>query len=141
MTWTVRAGWADVEVADHRGEALITASYISPAPEDLLGAVTRLLRGEPEARVRFEAEPAVYRWDFERDGDSACVRLVEQPSTEIWSTRQPLGALARVVVRCFDSVADRQGEDGYHREWRRPFPRAELEGLRAAWRAAEASGS
>ena len=141
MTWTVRAGWADVEVAGVR----VTASYVSPAPEDFLGAVTRLLLGELQARVQFEAEPAVHRWHFDRSGDSVVIRLYEhpddrRPGSEIWSTRQPLGTLARATVRCFDTLAH-HGVDNYEREWRRPFPRFELEGLRTAWRTYEAAAS
>ncbi|HEX7302338.1 hypothetical protein [Lentzea sp.] len=138
MTWTVHAGFATVRVGDSDGSAEALASYVSPAPEDFLGAVARLLRGSATAEVRFEAKPAVYRWHFTRDGSHVRVRLAEfpdgrRPGTEVWSTRQPLDVVARVVVRRFDAAA-RRGEDTYEREWRRPFPRFELEGLRAAWR-------
>lgn len=138
MTWTVRAGWADVRVADRAAEARILASYVSPAPEHFLGAVAHLLLGDVEAAVVFEAEPAVHRWRFTREGHFADIRLTEhpddrRPGVEIWSTRQRLGTLARVTVRCFDAVA-RQGEADYEREWRRPFPRFELEALRTVWR-------
>ena len=138
MTWTVRTGWAEVWVADRGAEVTIVASYVSPAPEHFMGAVAHLLLGDVEAGVAFEAEPTVYRWRFTREGDTADVRLTEhpddrRPGVEIWSTRQSLGALARVTIRCFDAVAQ-QGEAEYEREWRRPFPRFELEALRTAWR-------
>lgn len=142
MSWTVSTGSANVRVADRQAEATVIASYVTGAPEDFLGAVRRLLRGDTDARVDFEAEPTVYRWHFSRDGDVVEVRLAEhpdgrRPGTEIWSTRQPLGTLARVTVRCFDAVAQR-GEAEYEREWRRPFPRSDLEALRTAWRSREA---
>ena len=134
----MRAGWAQVRLADREDEVEVVPSCLTPVPEDVLGAVTRLLHGAADASAEFEAEPTVYRWHFRRDGGNTVdVRLTElsghQPGAELWSTRRPLGTLARAVVRCFDSVAHR-GEDEYEREWRRTFPRHELEGLRAAWR-------
>ncbi|MEV6236445.1 hypothetical protein [Lentzea sp. NPDC051838] len=76
LTWTVRAGRADIRIADqHREIPVVT---------------------EAQAQVDFEAEPAVHRWHFHRKAE-------------------------------------------YEREWRRPFPRFELEGLRTAWRTYEAT--
>ena len=135
MTWSVHDGWADVRLADSAAEVMISASYVTAAPEDLLTAVTRLLRGDTETRAEFEAEPTVYRWHFRRGGDAVGLRITEhpghrRPGTEIWSTRQQLGTLARTAVRAFDALAPAE----YERDWRRPFPHHELEGLRAAWR-------
>ncbi|MGI5506128.1 hypothetical protein [Lentzea sp. CA-135723] len=140
MTWSVHAGWADVRLADHAAEVTISASYVTAAPEHLLGAVTRLLRGDAEAGAEFEAEPTVYRWHLRRDGGVAYLRITEhpghrRPGTEVWSTRQPLDVLARTLVRCFDALAPAE----YEREWRRPFPHHELAGLRTAWREHQAA--
>ncbi|MFI8504472.1 hypothetical protein ACIGFK_39115 [Streptomyces sp. NPDC085524] len=56
LVWTLGGpGWADCTIADHQGEIEVTASYISPAPEDLLTAVTRLVTGAAETRLQFEA--------------------------------------------------------------------------------------
>jgi hypothetical protein len=143
LAWRLTGrGWADCTVADDRAEAEATASFISDAPEELLTAVARLIAGETETRVQFEAEPTVYRWIFCREGDDARVRLLQladgskhdKDGTEIWSSWQTTDALARAVIRGFDEAAYSYGESEYHGTWGRPFPRFELEALRNAWR-------
>lgn len=135
-------GWAKCIVSDDEAEAEVTASYITAAPEDLLTAVFRLIVGETECRVQFEAEPTAFRWIFYREGTSVSIRLLElahgddhdNAGTEIWSTRQDIDVLARAVIRCFDEVVRKYGESAYRGKWREDFPRAELEALRTAWR-------
>lgn len=143
MTWSVHAGWADVTIADYQAEIGVDASYISAAPEDFLTALARLVLGDNETRAQFMAEPTTFRWIFCREGTDVRILLLELPDgrtkdsagTEIWSSRQRIDTLARVVIRCFDEAARKYGESGYLDEWRRPFPRIELDALRAAWRA------
>lgn len=58
LAWTLSGfGWVDCTIADRELEAVVVASYITAAPEDLLTAVARLVAGESEIRVEFEAEP------------------------------------------------------------------------------------
>ncbi|HEX8870662.1 MAG TPA: hypothetical protein VF821_33670, partial [Lentzea sp.] len=101
-----------------------------------LGAVTRVVRGDAEARVDFLAEPAVHKWHFHRTEGDVSIWIVTGATA--WSTTASVGALAGATVRCFDAIADR-GEGEYKREWGGPFPRLELEDLRGAWRTCEAS--
>lgn len=136
-------GWAKCVVSDDEAEAEVAASYITAAPEDLLTAVLRLIVGETQCRVQFEAEPTAFRWIFRREGTSVSIRLLElahgnhrdNAGTEIWSTRQDIDVLARAVIHCFDEVLRKYGENAYRGRWHEDFPRAELEALRAAWRA------
>jgi len=148
LTWTLAGhGWADCHVEDDTAGATATASYMTAAPEDLMTAVTRLLRGDTETRAQFDAEPTTYRWIFHRGGTDVWVRLLEladssrhdNAGTEIWSSWQTIGILMEAVISCFDDAARRNGESGYHGKWGGPFPRTELEALRAAWQ--ERSGS
>lgn len=149
MTWTITGtGWAEVAVADHHAQAEVTVSHISTGPEDLLTAVARLVCGERETRVQFEAEPTAYRWIFSRVETDVWVRLLELPDgrghdnagIEIWSSRQTIDTVARAVIRCFDDVARQHGESGYRDSWNRHFPRSELDALRAVWRASQHPG-
>ncbi|WP_255954469.1 hypothetical protein [Streptomyces odontomachi] len=149
MTWTLSgSGWADCTVADRQAEAEVTASYITAAPEELLTAVARLVAGETQTRAQFEAEPTAYRWIFHRQADTVSIRLLElrhgglhdARGAEIWSSRLPVDALARAVVRCFDEVARTYGESGYRGKWGEHFPRTELESLRRLWRALPGRG-
>lgn len=144
VTWKLAgAGWADIVVADDQAAAEATASNITTAPEDLLTAVARLVLSENETRAQLEAEPTAFRWIFYREGTDVWVRLLELPDghkhdnagTEIWSSWQTIDTVARAMIRCFDEVAHEHGESGYRGKWHEHFPRAELEALRAAWRA------
>ncbi|WAZ19082.1 hypothetical protein STRCI_000107 [Streptomyces cinnabarinus] len=144
FSWVLSGpGWAKCTVSDDEAEAEVTASYITAAPEGLLTAVSRLIVGETECRVQFEAEPTAFRWIFRRQGTRVWIRLLEMvhggdhdnAGTVIWSTQQDIDVVARAVIRCFDEVAGKYGEGAYRGKWREDFPRAELEALRAAWRA------
>jgi hypothetical protein len=136
-------GWADCTVADNRTEAEVTASYITAAAEDLLTAVTRIVLGETEAWVQFEAEPTAFRWRFHRGGDEVWIQLLQLPDgrlndkagAEIWSSLQTVDSLTRAVIRCFDEVKHQYSESGYQDTWGSPFPRQELEKLRTIWKA------
>jgi hypothetical protein len=138
LTWTLTGrGWASCAIGDSQAEVVLTASYVSAAPEELLTAVARLLAGGTQAEARFEAEPSVFRWIFTREGAEVSIRVLQLPDrlaaeTEIWRTRQPLHTLARVTVRCFDDVARKYPE--YDDLWGRPFPHSTLETLRTGWR-------
>jgi hypothetical protein len=149
FTWTLKGhGWADCTVADGQAQAQATASYISAAPEELLTAVTRLIAGEKETRAELEAEPAVFRWIFYREGDDVWIRLLQlaDPSkhdnagTEIWSSWQTTDSLSRAIIEGFDEVVSKYGESGYHAKWGSPFPRTELQALRSARRERHPSG-
>ncbi|MEU3558060.1 hypothetical protein [Streptomyces fragilis] len=143
LTWVLAGrGWADCTVSDDRAEVDVTASYITAAPEDLLTAVTRLMAGETECRVQFDAEPTIFRWIFYREGTDVWMRLLrlargsdhDNRGTEIWSSWQDVDSVARGVIRCFDQVVREYGESAYRGKWGEHFPRTELEALRAAWR-------
>lgn len=149
LTWILSgSGWADCTVADHEAETVITASYITAAPEELLTAVVGLLTGEGETRAHFEAEPTAFRWIFYREDESVWIRLLQLPdssrpdraSTEIWTSWQTVDTVARAVIRCFDDIARTYGESGYHGKWRHPFPRTELEALRTHWQSRKTAG-
>jgi hypothetical protein len=144
ITWTLRHhGWALVEVADDQGEAEVLASYVADGPEQFLYAITRLVMGDADTRAELEGEPQVHRWFFHRDGPEADIRLVtaddgrapDGSGAVLWSGRHTITALARSAVRAFDRVANELGEESYASQWGRPFPRTELEALRAVMRA------
>ncbi|WP_328806821.1 hypothetical protein [Streptacidiphilus fuscans] len=143
FAWTlIGRGWAVCSVGDARTGVEVTASFISNAPEDLLTAVARLVTGEADTRVQFEAEPTVFRWVFCRAGSDVWIRLLELSDgskhdiagTEIWSSQQNLDTVARAVIRCFDEVSMKYGESAYRGKWGEHFPRSELEALRSLWR-------
>ena len=80
MTWTLSGrGWVDCATADEHSSVAVPASFITAAPQELLGAITRLILQTGESRVLFEAEPDGYRWIFDRDGQAVQVRLLHLP--------------------------------------------------------------
>ncbi len=107
--------------------------------------MTTVTLAETVARAEFNGEGTFYRWFFHRHGSKIDIRLVsaselpDDTGTTIWASRQPVDALAEAVVRAFDSAVAEHGEDGYRSQRGRAFPRAELEALKAAWRAAQAA--
>ncbi|MFJ8255568.1 hypothetical protein [Streptomyces sp. NPDC094466] len=142
ITWTpVAHGWADITLEDHQAKAELTASCITSAPEDFLTAMARLVAGERETRVQFEAEPTAYQWIFYREGEEvwSCVLELRDGSDhgnrgmEMWSSQFGIDQLSRAVIRCFDEVAQTFGESGYRGKWGEHFPRTELEALRRLW--------
>ncbi len=145
LTWTIKhRGWALCSVEYEHTSAEAFASYVTDGPEQLLRAVARIILQETHTKAEFEAEPTVYRWFFHRRANTVTIRLVEAaewkaPGHEgslLWQSEQPTTTLARTVLRAFDTAADDLGEAGYQTQWGRPFPRHELEGLRAALRRA-----
>ncbi|MCF2527706.1 hypothetical protein [Yinghuangia soli] len=137
-------GWARCTIGDAAvgNSVAVTASFIAPAPEELLLAVSRIAQGAREARAWFAAEPGGTIWYFTRDGDCVTVRLVgvddghaaAPVSQVLWEGTYTVAALARGVLRGFDQVADAYGSEGYGTAWGRPFPEFEVRALRAAYR-------
>jgi hypothetical protein len=148
------AGWARASITDGANQAVMTASYLSNALDDLLEAVARLLDGAPEARCSWEEEPGEYRWIFTRTGDDR-VQLTILAFDDMWdftsdrpdgvplssypdergelhfSTTQPLGVLGRAITDGAGAVLSEHGEDGYLAEWgMAPFPTARLAFIR-----------
>ncbi|WP_211588738.1 hypothetical protein [Allorhizocola rhizosphaerae] len=150
FTWTLSGhGWADCLVADDQTQAEATASYITLAPNDLLEAVTRIVAMPGETRAQFEAEPTIFRWIFFREGDHVWIQMLQMPDRQrhdkagiqLWSSWQTVDTLARAIIRGFDTVASERGESRYQDKWGHPFPRTELEKLRAVWRQYQSGGS
>jgi hypothetical protein len=143
FTWTLSgSGWADCVVADTVAEAQLIVSYITDAPEELIGAVRDVASGESaDRKVMFEAEPNGYLWTLSPDGDAVDIDIVEyadtslrnRPGAVLWATRQPIVTLARCVLRGFDRVAADLGDDRWYADWKRPFPHRELTALRTAY--------
>ena len=64
----------------------MTASYLSDAFGDILGAVIRMVEGQPEATASFAEEPGEYRWRFIRkEPDRLIIRILDFP--QLWGNR------------------------------------------------------
>jgi hypothetical protein len=79
----VGRGWAECTIAIDEQHATMSASYLSDAFGDLLGAVIRMVEGQPEATASFAEEPGQYRWRFFRkEPDRLRIRILDFP--QLW---------------------------------------------------------
>ncbi len=70
----IERGWLECTIGIDNQYATVTASYLSDALGDLLGAVIRIVEGESDATASFAEEPGEYRWrgiDRVRPGTSS----------------------------------------------------------------------
>ncbi|MBI3409029.1 MAG: hypothetical protein HY040_11835 [Planctomycetes bacterium] len=78
----VARGWAECSLTIGEQHLDLTASYLSDALGDLLGAVIRILEGDADATAAFAEEPGAYRLRFTRlDDNRMLIRVLEFPKT------------------------------------------------------------
>jgi hypothetical protein len=138
----VGRGWAECTVAIAERHATMTASYLSDAFGDLLGAVIRVVEGQPEAMASFAEEPGEYRWRFFRkEPDRVLIRVLDFP--ELWSDRPDeegkilieaecrLRTFAGAVLSESQRLLAKHGREGYLGMWHQhEFPVDKQERLR-----------
>jgi hypothetical protein len=143
VTFTYRLtgfGWSEstLVIGEHR--AMLTASYLSDALGELLGAVVRIVEGEPEATASFTEEPGEFRWRMFRVGsDRLLVRILDFAG--IWGNRldeegKPilegecrLRTFAGAVLSASQRLLEEHGCEGYREKWRHEFPLSRQEKL------------
>ncbi len=124
----VGGGWAECTIAIDELHATMTASYLSDAFGDLLGAVIRVVEGQPEATASFTEEPGEYRWRFFRKGpDRLLIRVLDFPG--LWSDRPDeegqvlfeaecrLRTFAGAVLSESQRLLEKHGPEGYLALW------------------------
>jgi hypothetical protein len=138
----IGSGWSECNIVIDEYEATITASYLSDALRDLLGAVSRIVEGVSEATASFAEEPGEYRCRFFRQGpDRLHVRILEFPN--LWSNRPDeegsvvldaecrLRTFAGAVFSASQKLLEESGMEGYRDMWgRHDFPIEQQEKLR-----------
>jgi hypothetical protein len=124
----VGSGWAECTIAIDDRHATMTASYLSDALGDLLGAVIRMVEGQPEATASFAEEPGEYRWRFFRkEPDRLLIRILDFP--QLWGDRPDeegkvlfeaecrLRPFAGAVLSESQGLLDKHGREGYLGMW------------------------
>jgi hypothetical protein len=121
------SGSSEAEITDGVNSAVLSATFLSHALEDLTRAVNTLLRGEPAARCDWAEEPGQYRWLFVRSGEGLNIRILwfdrtfsnepDEKGRPVFETECRLLQLAAQLRDQLGSVLDRYGEEGYRREW------------------------
>lgn len=138
----VGSGWAECTLVVEEQQATITASYLSDAFGDLLGAMIRMLEGQPEATASFTEEPGEYRWRFFRkEPDRMLIRILDFP--QLWGDRPDeegkvlfeaecrLRTFAGAVLSEAQRLLEKHGREGYLGMWHEhDFPLEKQERLR-----------
>jgi hypothetical protein len=133
------SGWAECTVAFDEQHVTVFASYLSDAFGDLLGAVIRVVEGQPEATASFADEPGEYRWRFFRkDADRLLVRILafpkllgDRPDEEgkvLLEAECRLRTFAGAVLSEAQRLFEKHGREGYLGLWvnnEYPFDRVE----------------
>lgn len=116
---------------DSRGQsAVLTASYLTDALGDLLGAVSRLLDGAGRAGCAWASEPGGVTWAFVREADTVHLQIINvdgdddpDESALVFETRVALQDLARAIAAGAQDVLNRYGVQNYLTRWvEHPFP-------------------
>ncbi|GEA87639.1 hypothetical protein Q760_11245 [Cellulomonas cellasea DSM 20118] len=150
LVWRIaQHGWAECELETPDGRVVVPASYVTDAPENLLSGLTHVCAWDGSTTFTFVGEPAEYRWTLTAAAGVLEVAIEHRAGTAgagslwapAWSGASALSTFARVSVRAFDAVLHEHGPSSYEQVWGRPFPAAELDGLRSAWRRLRASGA
>jgi hypothetical protein len=142
----VGSGWAECTVAVDEQHPTVTASYLSDAFGDLLGAVIRIVEGQPEATASFAEEPGEYRWRFFRkEPDRLLIRVLDFP--QLWGDRPDeegkvlfeaecrLRTFAGAVLAESQRLLEKHGPEGYLGMWHEhEFPLDKREKLRQVLR-------
>lgn len=123
-------------------ETIITGSYLSDAPADLIMAVALLFEGRSETVCSWQEEPGQYRWLFKREEsvisiqvlwfDTAFSRKYNEDGMEVFSAGDELLRFSRKVLRAFHAISLKYTEEEYHQTWGYDFPAQELNRLKDA---------
>lgn len=136
------SGWSECNIVIDEHQATITASYLSDALGELLGAVSRVVEGVSEATASFAEEPGEYRCRFFRQGsDHLHLLILEFP--QLWGNRPDeesrvlldtecrLRTFAGAVLSASQKLLEEIGVEGYCEMWgRHDFPVEQQEKLR-----------
>lgn len=115
-------GWADCTIAIGEATATVTASYLSDALDDLVGAVVALLCGDEQSTASFAEEPGEYRWEFARKGpDGVIIRIrflgAGSDNQPIFDAETRLRTLAGALLSELQRLLREYGADGYRQRW------------------------
>jgi hypothetical protein len=137
-------GWADPVFEFEETSLSMTASYITDALGDLLGALVLLVNGSSTAECEWTQEPGGWRWNFSRPTIThvdLVIAFKDDAFTRPWEPHDPgetrlklqrllLRELVEAVTagarRCLDDF----GAPGFAKQWNmHPFPLLQLEAL------------
>lgn len=126
-------GWMEATLIDENNNAkIISASYLSDAPYDLIMALALICEGVNDTQCLWNNEPGGYQWVFSRLNNNLELKIIQSehafknPSTDkdhiIFSGHENLGKFAHKVLREFNIIKTYYSTDGYENLWKHKFP-------------------
>ncbi|HVF55368.1 MAG TPA: hypothetical protein VM934_04410 [Pyrinomonadaceae bacterium] len=137
-----QSGWMSLRLRAGGREFVAVMSH---APYDSLGdlasALASLLKGEDSVTVKWNAEPEEFDFEFASSGDDEIAlkvvrfrghRRVKAGRRVVFSFQGSARALCMAFWRELSTLKERGEIDGFEQNWKRKFPRRELEELTKA---------
>ncbi len=126
-------GWIDATLNDENDNMMIiTASYLSDAPYDLIMALALICEGVNETMCLWNDEPGAYQWIFKRQSNLLKLEIIQSEQTFKYpsidkshiefSGYENLGKFVHRVLREFSMLKSEYSTDGYQNLWGHEFP-------------------
>jgi hypothetical protein len=135
-----QSGWMSLRLrADGREFVTVVAHRPYDSLRDLLAALASLLEGSTGASVRWNAEPEEFDFVLSAAEGGARLSVLRHPDhgrrqagEEVFGYAGTPDELCRPFCEELLTLGERGETDEFERNWRRPFPEAELRRLCAA---------
>jgi hypothetical protein len=136
-----QSGWMSLRLrAGEREFVTVVAHRPYDSLRELLAALASLLEGADRAEVRWNAEPEEFDFVVSVEDDGAAHLSVKRHTShdrrddgaEVFGYRGTLRAVCAPFCAELQTLGERGETDEFERNWRRPFPSAELRRLCAA---------
>ena len=106
--------------------------------EELMRALTAILKGQPKAAVRWNEEPEEFDFVFRRNDGGAEIEVIRYPSHKRLAGETVFRATGTVSEICspfwetLSQIKQDLATDEFARNWRREFPAKEFAALERA---------
>jgi len=121
---SISAGWVDAEIRCSDDVHTVDASYLTDAIRDFADALASLAT-TPSAICRWEQEPGVLEWCFERSSDHLTVAVslvLRGDRTPCFECSFRYRGFCRDILDSLDDFKNVLGLPGFEKEWGYPFP-------------------
>jgi len=123
-------GWLEAILKGDDAESIISASYLSDAPSDLIKSVILLLEGVKESKCEWQIEPGEYRWLLKKESDFVHIQIVllnqsfsgNSKGQVVFIGTGDLLEFALSIMRGFSRIALEYPADDYMNLWGHEFP-------------------
>jgi hypothetical protein len=136
----VGRGWIKAILNSEGKETVITGSYLSNAPADMIMAVALLFEGRRETECAWQEEPGQYKWLFKKEKRDISIQVLwinkafrrkcNEDGEIVFSAIADLLHFSRMVLRVFNTISLKYTAEEYRKIWGYDFPVQELSRLK-----------